>query len=40
MSELKTIDAVQEMLAAQGYVCDRALGTVVFLSLTLAVSGR
>ncbi|MEO0865880.1 MAG: MoxR family ATPase, partial [Pseudomonadota bacterium] len=35
MPELKTIDAVQEMLAAQGYVCDRALGTVVFLSLTL-----
>lgn len=31
----KTIDAVQEMLADQGYVCDRALGTVVFLSLKL-----
>ncbi|ABG32736.1 MoxR family ATPase [Roseobacter denitrificans] len=31
----KTIDAVQEMLADQGYVCDRALGTVVFLALQL-----
>ncbi|AEI94422.1 AAA family ATPase [Roseobacter litoralis] len=31
----KTIDAVQEMLADQGYVCDRALGTVVFLALKL-----
>ena len=30
-----TIDAVQAMLADQGYVCDRALGTVVFLSLKL-----
>ena len=30
-----TIDAVQSMLAEQGYVCDRALGTVVFLSLKL-----
>lgn len=35
MQDLSTIDAVQEMLAAQGYVCDRALGTVVFLSLRL-----
>ncbi|WP_282061951.1 AAA family ATPase [Roseobacter litoralis] len=31
----KTIDAIQEMLADQGYVCDRALGTVVFLALKL-----
>ncbi|MEX0369743.1 MAG: AAA family ATPase [Tateyamaria sp.] len=30
-----SIDAVQSMLADQGYVCDRALGTVVFLSLSL-----
>lgn len=35
MQDLSTIDAVQEMLAAQGYVCDRALGTIVFLSLRL-----
>lgn len=30
-----SIDGVQDVLAAQGYVCDRALATVVFLSLTL-----
>ncbi|GGO52286.1 MoxR-like ATPase [Roseovarius pacificus] len=30
-----SIDDVQAMLGDQGYVCDRALGTVVFLSLTL-----
>ncbi|MCR8826517.1 MoxR family ATPase [Photobacterium sp. TY 1-4] len=30
-----SIDAVQQMLGAQGYVCDRALGTVVFLALSL-----
>ncbi|WP_299653822.1 MoxR family ATPase [uncultured Tateyamaria sp.] len=30
-----SIDAVQSMLSEQGYVCDRALGTVVFLSLSL-----
>lgn len=30
-----SIDAVQSMLADQGYVCGRALGTVVFLSLKL-----
>lgn len=30
-----SIDAVQEMLSAQGYVCGRALATVVFLSLKL-----
>jgi MoxR-like ATPase len=31
----KSIDAVQAMLGAQGYVCGRALATVVFLSLKL-----
>ncbi|WP_299782991.1 MoxR family ATPase [uncultured Roseobacter sp.] len=35
MAGFDTIDAVQEMLSAQGYVCDRALGTVVFLALRL-----
>lgn len=35
MAGFETIDAVQEMLAAEGYVCDRALGTVVFLALRL-----
>ncbi|WP_146344828.1 AAA family ATPase [Phaeobacter marinintestinus] len=30
-----SIDAVQAMLAEQGYVCGRALGTVVYLSLKL-----
>ncbi|AKO97465.1 MoxR-like ATPase [Marinovum algicola DG 898] len=30
-----SIDAVQTMLGAQDYVCDRALGTVAFLALTL-----
>ena len=35
MSDFSSIDAVQDMLASQGYVCGRALGTVVFLSLTL-----
>ena len=30
-----SIDAVQEMLTAQNYVCGRALATVVFLSLKL-----
>ena len=30
-----TIDGVQELLAGQDYVCGRALGTVVFLALTL-----
>ncbi|SLN34790.1 AAA domain (dynein-related subfamily) [Falsiruegeria litorea R37] len=30
-----SIDAVQDMLTAQGYVCGRALATVVFLSLKL-----
>jgi len=35
MHHIETIDAVQAMLGEQGYVCDRALGTVVFLSLRL-----
>ncbi|WP_306113997.1 MULTISPECIES: MoxR family ATPase [unclassified Roseovarius] len=30
-----SIDAVQEMLGSEGYVCGRPLGTVVFLALTL-----
>ena len=35
MADISSIDAVQKMLADQGYVCSRALGTVVFLSLKL-----
>ena len=35
MTQPASIDAVQEMLSDQGYVCDRALGTVVFLALQL-----
>jgi len=35
MTEISSIDAVQKMLSDQGYVCSRALGTVVFLSLKL-----
>ena len=35
MQQPNSIDAVQAMLADHGYVCDRALGTVVFLSLSL-----
>lgn len=35
MTDTSSIDAVQELLNAQGYVCDRALGTIVFLSLSL-----
>jgi len=31
----RSIDAVQEVLDTQGYVCGRALGTVVFLALRL-----
>ncbi|MDK3071904.1 MoxR family ATPase [Sedimentitalea sp. JM2-8] len=31
----QSIDAVQQMLSEQGYVCGRALATVVFLSLKL-----
>ena len=35
MSVLTSIDDVQNKLSAQGYVCSRALATVVFLSLKL-----
>jgi MoxR-like ATPase len=35
MSDISSIDAVQEMLGKEGYICGRALGTVVFLSLKL-----
>ncbi|MFT6605158.1 MAG: MoxR-like ATPase [Halocynthiibacter sp.] len=35
MQTPKSIDAVQDMLAGQDYVCGRALATVLFLSLTL-----
>lgn len=35
MQHPSSIDAVQEMLAAQDYICGRALGTVTFLALTL-----
>ncbi|MHA6264051.1 AAA family ATPase [Arenibacterium sp. CAU 1754] len=35
MSVPASIDAVQKMLSDQGYVCGRALATVVFLSLKL-----
>ncbi|KIN61349.1 AAA 5 ATPase [Sulfitobacter noctilucae] len=35
MSDISSIDGVQAMLAEQGYVCGRDLGTVVFLSLRL-----
>ncbi len=35
MTQPKSIDAVQQMLKDQGYVCGRALATVVFLSLKL-----
>ena len=35
MNDLSSIDAVQAMLEGEGYICGRALGTVVFLSLTL-----
>ncbi|MDJ0822149.1 MAG: MoxR family ATPase [Paracoccaceae bacterium] len=35
MTTPNSIDAVQEMLADTGYVCGRALATVVFLSLRL-----
>lgn len=35
MQQAQSIDQVQEMLVAQGYVCGRALATVVFLSLKL-----
>ncbi|NOC90469.1 MoxR family ATPase [Ruegeria sp. HKCCD6604] len=35
MTQPFSIDAVQQMLGRQGYVCGRALATVVFLSLKL-----
>ncbi|MBO9477758.1 MoxR family ATPase [Shimia sp. R11_0] len=35
MSEIESIDAVQAMLAEEGYVCARPLATVVFLALRL-----
>ncbi len=35
MTEAQSIDQVQEMLGHEGYVCGRALATVVFLSLRL-----
>ncbi len=35
MEHLQSIDAVQDLLATQNYVCGRALGTVVFLALKL-----
>ena len=35
MTRPETIDDVQRMLAEQGYVCGRPLGTVVYLALAL-----
>ncbi|SDD99413.1 AAA family ATPase [Ruegeria marina] len=35
MTQAQSIDDVQQMLGKQGYVCGRALATVVFLSLRL-----
>ncbi|WP_264213143.1 AAA family ATPase [Leisingera thetidis] len=35
MAQALSIEQVQQMLSAQGYVCGRALATVVFLSLKL-----
>ena len=35
MQDISSIDAVQKMLGDQDYICSRALGTVVFLSLKL-----
>jgi hypothetical protein len=35
MTDISSIDAVQSMLGGEGYICDRALGTVVFLALKL-----
>ncbi len=35
MTQWTSIDDIQALLAGQGYVCDRALGTVAFLALTL-----
>ena len=31
--DISSVDAVQTLLAGQNYICDRALGTVVFLAL-------
>ena len=33
--DISSVDAVQTLLAGQNYICDRALGTVVFLALKL-----
>ncbi|OED48889.1 AAA family ATPase [Leisingera sp. S232] len=35
MEQIAAIEQVQELLSQQGYICDRALATVVFLSLKL-----
>ena len=35
MTQIQSIDALQNMLAAQNYVVDRSLATVIFLSLRL-----
>jgi MoxR-like ATPase len=35
MRDISSIDAVQAMLAAEGYVCGRALATITFLALRL-----
>ena len=35
MTQIQSIDDLQDMLAAQNYVVDRSLATVVFLSLRL-----
>ncbi|MBE0452480.1 MAG: MoxR family ATPase [Roseovarius sp.] len=35
MKKPESIDGVQQVLGAQGYVCGRALGTVTYLALTL-----
>ena len=35
MTDISTIDAVEAMLGAQGYVAGRALSTVTFLALKL-----
>ena len=32
---IPSIDAVQDILAGENYICGRALATVVFLSVTL-----
>ncbi|MGR3504137.1 AAA family ATPase [Pseudaestuariivita sp.] len=35
MADMSSIDAVETTLGTQGYICDRALATVVFLALRL-----